>query len=57
MKIENTKCGQRARDVTVKLLIPGEESLKKEDEEVRELTCHVIHGDTRQNEDGQQMGE
>jgi len=42
----------------VKLLIPREEeSLKKEDEEVRELICHVIHGDTIQNDDGQQMGE
>lgn len=39
-------------------LIPkGEEGLKKEDEEVKELIGHVIHGDTRQNEDGQQMGE
>jgi len=40
----------------VKLLIPGEESPKKEDD-VREQIGPGIHGDTRQNEDGQHMGE
>lgn len=38
----------------VKFMVPGEQTCKNQDQ-VREMTCHVIHGKSRQNEDGQQM--